>query len=426
MIRISKLTTLLVLYVVLAANLLGSTLSAAPGRMDPPRLKWKGGTIRVAISNSLLQPNFNVKYDSDVQGALRRSFRAWENVADIQVVMEQSDRSAVSPSGPAGDGVSLITIAQTPENVMLFSRNPDAESAKTRVFFNSKGFITEADIVLNPFQQFSTDGTFGTFDLQSTLTHEIGHMLGLRHSCVLGSTMSDSLPKNGMFGTSDLSARSLASSDIASVRELYGYKADDEVCCTGVSGKMNAIAGKNSKVLKVWAEEAETGRVVAQTDTNADGTFRLGGLPENSYSLFWLSRDESGGAAGEIGTVKFDKSEPRTISEKVGNRISDVTLDLIGVNSRLADTSITLRPGRFYMVYLGGKNLDPSSVQIAFNSPYFELVPNTLAKQDLGESTSAISFLLSVSDQAEPGLYSINAAGRNGVRTSLIGALNVE
>ena len=122
--------------------------------------------------------------------------------------------------------------------------------------------ITEADIVLNPFQQFSTDGTFGTFDLESTLTHEIGHLLGLHHSSVLGATMAESFAKNGTMGFIDFGPRTLGASDIAVLRDMYGPRPEDTNCCGVISGKLSISAGKPAKGILVWAEEIGSGRVM--------------------------------------------------------------------------------------------------------------------------------------------------------------------
>src|ERR1043165_3558435 len=138
-------------------------------------LRWRSNVIRIAVSASLTSQSPSIKADSDVLGAIRGSVAAWEAGPGLEFRLEVSDRQNVSAAGTVGDGVSLITIAQTPENLQLFAKDPFSESARTRVFYNRRGAITEGDIVLNPFQQFSTDGTFGTFDLETTLTHEIGH-----------------------------------------------------------------------------------------------------------------------------------------------------------------------------------------------------------------------------------------------------------
>src|ERR1700752_1139555 len=68
----------LVTLTALATRTLGGVVSAAPGRAEIQRLRWKGRTIRIDISSSLTRPNINIKYGSDVAGAIERSIHAWE------------------------------------------------------------------------------------------------------------------------------------------------------------------------------------------------------------------------------------------------------------------------------------------------------------------------------------------------------------
>ncbi len=411
-----------------AGPVFASYTQGIPGRPDQQNLRWKGRQIKIAISDSLTHPSVNIKADSDVLGALMRSFKAWEVAADIEFVNHVSEKQSISPSGPVGDGISLITIAQTPENVLLFSQEPDKESAKTRVFYNGKGFITEADIVLNPFQQFSTDGSFGTFDLQATLTHEIGHLLGLRHSSVLGSAMSESFSMNGIFGITDLSARILARNDIAAIRELYQPETEDEACCGIITGR---ITGPNGRALKravrVWAEEIETGRVFAQSETGPDGLYRLGGLPQADYKLFWQSGGEGEtSSSGELGSVEVVEGSSMTVNGRIGRLAYGPVVEYIGINSRLANTAVPVRAGRDYMVYLGGQDLDPAKISIEFNSALIRVASASYARSDFGGAASVISFIVSVDENVPAGLYSVFAAGGDGGKTALIGAFKVE
>lgn len=425
MLALRKIACGLLLVIMAGGSAFASYISAPPQRPDQQTLKWKGQQIKVAISNSLTQSSFNIKPDSDVIGALMRSFKAWENVAKIEFVTDISEKQSISSSG-AGDGVSLITVAQTPENVLLFSREPDRESAKTRVFYN-KGSITEADIVLNPFQMFSTDGSFGTFDLQATLTHEIGHMLGLRHSAVLGAIMSESIPKNGTFGFPDLGLRSLSRNDIASIRDLYGFDGGEQACCGVIAGRLAGINLRSSKgAVRVWAEEAETGRVVAQTDAASDGTFRLGGLPDAAYSVFWQMNDGDVSSGGELGLAAIQDGGTVTLGGKVSSRMASPEIEFIGINGFLANTAVPVKAGGEYLIFLAGKDLDMKSVGLQFNSTSLRITSGPFARPELSESASVVSFGISVDEKTPPGLYTITASSPNGSRASLVGAIKVD
>lgn len=408
------------------AGIAGTTSLGLGNKAETPRIRWKNRTIEIAISKSLIDPNSNIKTGSDVVGAFERAISAWQAVADIQLRTGFTERLSVSPTGPAGDNVSLVTVAQSPENLLLFAKDPFAESAKTRVFY-SRGLITEADIVLNPFQQFSTDGTFGTFDLESTFAHEIGHLLGLRHSRVLGSTMSENISKNGVFGLSEFSARTLSASDIASVRELYGTAGEEPDCCAAIGGRLSVLGGRGAKSFRVWAEEDGTGRVVAQTETEADGTFRIGGLSGGSYSVFWQKDDDvAASAVGDLGNVKLEAGETRNLSEKVSPKRSDIALKYVGINSQLSDTAITLERGREYVLYLGGRSLNSKDLKIEFNSRFLSATRSSIAEQNFGDDVSVIICVIFVDERAPSGVYSIFTSNASGVAASLVGAINIQ
>ena len=420
-----QLRKLVLVFTVLAlvSPVLANSVSLA-GDEGVSNLRWRNGVVRISISSSVLRESSNIKRDSDVAGAIRRSIEAWSSVANIDLQQSISDKQSVSPSGPAGDGVSLITAAQTPENVLLFSKDPENAAATTRVFYNKRGIITEADIVLNPFIQFSTDGTLGTFDLESTLTHEIGHLLGLPHSPVFGSTMHANYGKNGVFGVQNLSSRTLSADDIAAIRALYGAGPDDDECCGSIEGRLSAGV-KQGKTSEIWVEDSN-GRVGASTQTT-DGEFRFAGLNLGKYRVY---AQEIGHArafvpAREIGDAVVERGGTASISGRPAYAGRDFDLTFVGLNGQLSEMAVSLAPGRTYTIYLGGRNLDPRKLSVSFTTPFLSVVPGTIRSLDYGDDVSVISLEVRISRRASAGDYTIYAETEKGGRRALIGGLTI-
>lgn len=390
-------------------------------------LRWKNPTISVAVSNSLIKPNFNIKDGSDVAGAVRRSLEAWEKAAAVKFEENSTDKQTVSPTGNFGDGVSLITIAPTSENLLLFSKDAEEVAARTRVFFNKKGAITEADIVLNPYQQFSTDGSVGTFDLESILTHEIGHLLGLEHSTILGATMHESSGKNGVYNLPAFESRTLAETDLSAARALYGGKAEAETCCGSVAGKLLLSGGRSAKNYQVWAEEKETGKVSAEVFADAEGVFHLDGLTPGSYRVFaQRSAVNKSFAVEELGDVQVVKGRSANLTKQLSQTAINFQARYIGFNGQISENSVSLNSGKSYKVYVGGKNLNPEDYKISFHSPFLTVVPKTSVKLDFGENVSVISFDVVVANGAALGEYSLFIESKNGQKSVVAGALSIE
>jgi hypothetical protein len=89
--------------------------------------------------------------------------------------------------------------------------------ARTSITFDPfTGAIFDADIEINSFDnEFSTDDTVVTNDLQAVLTHEVGHFLGLDHSQFDNATMQAN------YDLFNLGARTLSSDDVAGVCSIY-------------------------------------------------------------------------------------------------------------------------------------------------------------------------------------------------------------
>lgn len=392
------------------------------------RLRWKSGVIPIALSTSLTKQTPGLKPDSDVSGAVRRSLDSWEKIANVKFEISIVDKQSVSPAGRVGDGVSLITIAQTPENLLLFGGDTGEVAARAQTFYNGKGVITEADIVLNPYQQFSTDGSIGTFDLEATLTHEIGHLLGLEHSLISGATMFERQGKNGTYGLPNFAERTLAEDDISGIRALYGTKNTDTDCCGAIAGKILPADAKTVKDIQIWIEEAESGRVAAGVLTNTDGSFRLEGLTAGKYFVYAqeYGRRKDLSAAQSLGVTEVVKGKTVNFSRKFKFAPKTFDVSYIGFNGQISELAVPVNGGKTFVIYVGGKNLDIEKLKIGFNSPNLSVVPGSPAKQEYGAEISVISFEIKVASRTPPGEYSFFLRGKNDETAYVIGSLTID
>src|SRR5262249_49206813 len=209
--------------------------------------------------------------------AIQAAFHTWELVpsADVHFLY----RGTTEVLGVQSDGLNIITFAD--------NTTPLGSStiAATFTFFRSEiasdgllhPAIGEADIAFNPNLNFSTSGEAGKFDIQSILTHEIGHFLGLDHSAMVSSVM---VP----FGvTSQLDQRTLAYDDIAGITDIYPI-ASTVTGLGQIRGTLRlgtaAVFGANVVAVN------NDGTAIVSTLSQKDGTYILKYLPPGSYRVY--------------------------------------------------------------------------------------------------------------------------------------------
>jgi hypothetical protein len=443
---------------------LAIVISGQPSTFDLPavpserQIKWPSKSIQISLSTSLTAPSPAVKPDSDVVGAVQRALASWSRATNITFVEGTSKVQSVSPSGH-GDGISLITIAGTTENLAMFGEGNN--TARTRVFFDpDTGEISEADVVINPYPysgsgstlQFSTDGTPGTYDLESTLTHEIGHLLGLNHSQVVGATMQASQALNGTYGLPAITERQLSDSDEAAIRSLYGAREKAEKAGS-IEGRIQSSSGGNlvsANAAHVWIEDVVTGKVIASSLTTGGGRFVINNVPAGNYramveyfdapitesEALSAASDQRGSARRAFRSVEIS-SRVRIVPDKSmtlnyvlvppQNSAPALTPRFIGTNGELSTVPVPTAAGKRIKLYISGEGVDQiPGTGLIVSSPFVTVDPASLSLEQFRQSTPVISFEVTIAANAPPGDYTIRLQANSGELAFLVGALKID
>lgn len=409
----------------------------------PVQLKWPSDVVIIAFSTSLNSPPPSVKAGSDVVGAARRALARWSEAANVNFVEATSGEQGVG-----NDGINLITVGAG--NGFGDPEQP----GRVRLSFNpATGVIKDADVAINPALSsagggpgFSTDGTPGTYDLEATFVHEIGHLLGLEHSGVVGATMQPRQGRNGLFKSPAIAARTLSQDDRAGARSVYGPSSGSGV----IAGTISYVDGSPGFGAHVWAEDAATGRVMSSSIALADGRYRIGGLPPGVYHVIAEYLDNPV-AISEIASRKGGYSALNTTitfpfaTIEAAKRVSVaadalvslnitapaaqplVNPTLIGTNNQLSTVAVPLAPGGDRATILvGGDNLHQIAADgISVSSPFITVEPESGAQLTLG-ATQILSFRVAVAADALPGEYSIRLTSVSGEVAYIAGGLTVD
>ncbi len=179
-------------------------------------LFWRYRTVYV-------RPAYDTSEDvpsESVRVALARSIATWNAAAEPCSDVRLEDRGY-----PTGFSTNLAGGPHDGENRVVFREDAWPEelpfgtlAITTTVYRRATGEVLDADIDVNGVEYEWTDTSdpaLAVTDVQNTLTHELGHVLGLAHSNDPVATMYAESPPG------DLEKRTLAEDDIAGLCFVY-------------------------------------------------------------------------------------------------------------------------------------------------------------------------------------------------------------
>lgn len=278
-------------------------------------LRWDFSAFAVQWSLNPDTSSAQVSGDRSPADVIAASFQTWLSAPNVALMASRGSDTSVNLNKL--DGINVVCFicqgnfnkdASTLAVTLMFTADmpgqDDAHGGKSRF----AGQILDADIFFNPAVTFSTNQAgpaANVTDLQTVATHEIGHFFGMDHSGVVRAMM---------FPFAPLIERTLSYDDVAGLSQIYPKTAPD--VATGViTGMVRLTDGSPIFGAHVFANSTTNadpfGGALRKTPIGAmtlpDGTYRISGLPPDSYAVAAepfdepVSNSDISGFAGTFG-----------------------------------------------------------------------------------------------------------------------------
>ena len=228
----------------------------------------------------------------DIDRVVANSFQAWDDLETTEIRFIDGGSGNFTKSST--DRLNVITY--DPSGVEIGAPAGSGVIAITTINWDEQGRITDADITFNGRDfTFSVTEAFprpGPVDLQDVMTHEIGHVIGLDHTPLVGRT--DIRPTMNPFASTDAPgvARTLEPDDIAGATALYpGPNATQFGSITGHVMDRNGGAAFGVHVVAYDAVSGDfvvsalSGAAGDQKGREGDGRYEISGLPAGAYRV---------------------------------------------------------------------------------------------------------------------------------------------